>query len=110
MRQTAGEFAPRCDAFRLNGPVALLDEMPGHLIERLRQLADLIVGEDFDARRPIAGGDRTRSRGEPFHGMSDALSGPPSQQNADSDAGPTHDNSDPQDGALESDLLFEGRA
>ena len=76
VRQPARQFAPGRDALGLNGAVALLDQLLGHLVEGAGQIADLIAECTSHPRAPISAGDRLRRRRPTLHRPRDARRGP----------------------------------
>ena len=69
VREPPRQLPPCGDAFGLDQPFALLDQLSGHVVERLRQLADLSGAVHAShANAPVARGDLPRGIGNLLHG------------------------------------------
>ena len=86
VRQPPRHFAPRRHSLGLHQAVALLGKLLGHLIERLRQLANLISAAHVHARVPVSARHFARAFRQLAHRPRHARRTPPSQQRSEQES------------------------
>ena len=106
VRQPARQFPPSGHALGLNQPLALLGQLPGHLVEGAGELANFIAPADIHARAPVSLRHFARAFGQLAHRPRDSRGHPPAQKDAKKEAHADHRQRQQENAAFERDRVM----
>ena len=94
MCEPARQFSPGCHSLALYQTIPLFRQLAGHVIEVVRQSANLIVRSNFHLDVPISCGNLGRGGRQLFDGPGDAGCNPQTRRDREQNAHGSHAVSD----------------